>query len=244
MVLATGVGAARAIVASSPELARCEDLAGVKDVPSTDVIAVRLFLDKPVSLPNQSNVFAGFALGGDEDAKDVAGTFFDLCQLHDEYATVAADPTDDVRAVVEVDLYNAGSVLGKTDAELVQAALDDVLRGCVPGSVPGDVCVVDSSVLRFKGGVTKFAPGTASLLPTTKVSGLDNMFVAGDWLFQGPGSHGARGLSQEKALVSGLYAADAANEWARKKAGRFDMSRAGKQAVSYTHLTLPTKRIV
>ena len=79
--MATGVGAARAIVASSPELARCEDLAGVKDVPSTDVIAVRLFLDKPVSLPNQSNVFAGFALGGDEDAKDVAGTFFDLCQL-------------------------------------------------------------------------------------------------------------------------------------------------------------------
>ena len=112
--MATGVGAARAIVASSPELERCEDLAGVKDVPSTDVIAVRLFLDKPVLLPNQSNVFAGFALGGDEDAKDVAGTFFDLCQLHDEYATVAADPTDDVRAVVEVDFYNAGSVLGKT----------------------------------------------------------------------------------------------------------------------------------
>jgi hypothetical protein len=150
--MATGVGAARAIVASSPELARCEELAGVKDVPSTDVIAVRLFLDKPVSLPNQSNVFAGFALGGDEDAKDVAGTFFDLCQLHDEYATVAADPTDDVRAVVEVDLYNAGSVLGKTDAELVQAALDDVLRGCVPGSVPGDVCVVDSSVQRSRAG--------------------------------------------------------------------------------------------
>ena len=231
VVMATGVGAARGIVANSPELSRCPDLAGIKDVPSTDVIAVRLFLDKPTSLPNTSNVFAGFALGGDEDAKDVAGTFFDLCALHDEYADVAADPTDDVRAVVEVDMYNAGAVLGLTDAELVRVALRDVLEGCVPGVVPRDVRVVDSSVLRFKGGVTKFAPGTASLLPKTRVGGLDNFFVAGDYVWQGPDSHGARGLSQEKALVSGLCAADAAAEWARRKTGRFDMSRGGKASV-------------
>ena len=231
VVMATGVGAARGIVANSPELSRCPDLAGIKDVPSTDVIAVRLFLDKPTSLPNTSNVFAGFALGGDEDAKDVAGTFFDLCALHDEYADVAADPTDDVRAVVEVDMYNAGAVLGLTDAELVRVALRDVLEGCVPGVVPRDVRVVDSSVLRFKGGVTKFAPGTASSLPKTRVGGLDNFFVAGDYVWQGPDSHGARGLSQEKALVSGLCAADAAAEWARRKTGRFDMSRGGKASV-------------
>ena len=231
VVMATGVDAARGIVADSPELSRCPDLAGIKNVPSTDVIAVRLFLDKPVRLPNTSNVFAGFALGGDEDAKDVAGTFFDLCALHDEYADVAADPTDDVRAVVEVDMYNAGAVLGLSDAELVQVALRDVLEGCVPGVVPRDVRVVDSSVLRFKGGVTKFAPGTASLLPETRVGGLDNFFVAGDYVWQGPGSHGARGLSQEKALVSGLRAADAAAEWARRKTGRFDMSRGGKASV-------------
>ena len=35
-------------------------------------------------------------------------------------------------------------------------------------------------------------------------------YVAGDHVWQGPGSHGARGLSQEKALVSGMAAADAA----------------------------------
>ena len=66
VVMATGVGAARGIIASSPELRECPDLAGIKDVPSTDVVAVRLFLDKPVRLPNVSNVFAGFALGGDD----------------------------------------------------------------------------------------------------------------------------------------------------------------------------------
>ena len=38
-------------IASSPELRECPDLAGIK-VPSTDVVAVRLFLDKPVRLPN------------------------------------------------------------------------------------------------------------------------------------------------------------------------------------------------
>ena len=231
VVMATGVGAARGIIASSPELRECPDLAGIKDVPSTDVVAVRLFLDKPVRLPNVSNVFAGFALGGDDAAVNVAGTFFDLYRLHDEYAHVAADPTDDVRAVVEIDMYNAGAVLGLSDAELVDVALRDVLKGCVPGCVPGDVSVVDSSVLRFKGGVTKFAPGTASLLPKTRVGGLDNFFVAGDYVWQGPDSHGARGLSQEKALVSGLCAADAAAEWARKKTGRFDMSRGGKASV-------------
>ena len=38
-----------------------------------------------------------------------------------------------------------------SDAELVDVALRDVLEGCVPGCVPSDVSVVDSSVLRFKG---------------------------------------------------------------------------------------------
>ena len=30
--------------------------------------------------------------------------------------------------------------------------------------------------------------------------------MAGDWLAQGPGTHGAKGLSQEKAYVTGLQA--------------------------------------
>jgi hypothetical protein len=33
---------------------------------------------------------------------------------------------------------------------------------------------------------------------------------AGDWVAQGPGTHGAKGLSQEKAYVTGLQAGNAA----------------------------------
>lgn len=71
------------------------------------------------------------------------------------------------------------------------------------------VQIIDSSVLRFKGAVTLFSPGSHQHMPSTETS-FQNVFMAGDWLRQGPGSHGARGLSQEKAFVTGLLAANAA----------------------------------
>lgn len=242
VVMATGVGAAAGIIAASPKLAAAEGLSGVAEIPSTDVIAVRLFLDRAVTLPNASNVFSGFDLRpgqspGRRDARvegvgstrDIAGTFFDLCALHDEYKRVGVPPRDAPGsastghptvpgAVIEVDLYNAGAVLDLSDEDLVAAALDGVLRRCVPDRIPADARVIDSSVLRFRGGVTKFAPGTAKLLPSTVPAGLEGkgVYFAGDWMAQGPGSHGARGLSQEKALVSGLKAGDAAADGARR----------------------------
>ena len=42
-------------------------------------------------------------------------------------------------------------------------------------------------------------------MPPTGVS-LPGVFMAGDWLAQGPATHGAKGLSQEKAYVTGLQA--------------------------------------
>jgi uncharacterized protein with NAD-binding domain and iron-sulfur cluster len=69
--------------------------------------------------------------------------------------------------------------------------------------------VIDSSVLRFKGAVTLFGPGSHQHMPSTTTS-FQNVFMSGDWLQQGPGAHGARGLSQEKAFVTGLLAANAA----------------------------------
>lgn len=69
--------------------------------------------------------------------------------------------------------------------------------------------VIDSSVLRFKGAVTLFGPGSHQHMPST-ITSFQNVFMSGDWLQQGPGAHGARGLSQEKALVTGLLAANAA----------------------------------
>ena len=42
-------------------------------------------------------------------------------------------------------------------------------------------------------------------MPPSALS-LPGVFMAGDWLAQGPGTHGAKGLSQEKAYVTGLQA--------------------------------------
>jgi len=145
------VGAARGIIAASPELAAAPGLKGVASIPSTDVVAIRLFLDQPAALPNASNVFAGFNLrrrrsgatgsdgSSDGSTRDIAGTFFDLCALHDEYKPGArgaparastngtADNSRDRNvdqsgtpppvpgAVFEVDLYNASSVLDRSD---------------------------------------------------------------------------------------------------------------------------------
>lgn len=40
-------------------------------------------------------------------------------------------------------------------------------------------------------------------MPTTATS-FPSVFMAGDWVAQGPGTHAAKGLSQEKAYVTGL----------------------------------------
>ena len=53
--------------------------------------------------------------------------------------------------------------------------------------------------------VTAFSPGSATALPGTSTS-FSNVFFAGDFVAQGPGTHGAKGLSQEKAFVAGLTA--------------------------------------
>ena len=66
VVMAAGVGATRAILSGSPELAAAPDRRGRPRVPSADVIAVRLFLDAPMSMPNASNCGLGSrARGGD-----------------------------------------------------------------------------------------------------------------------------------------------------------------------------------
>lgn len=63
--------------------------------------------------------------------------------------------------------------------------------------------VLDSSVFRCRGGVSLFGPGCAAHQPTPATP-YARLFMAGDWIRQGPGTHGAKGLCQEKAYVSGL----------------------------------------
>ena len=65
--------------------------------------------------------------------------------------------------------------------------------------------VVDSAVLRFPNAVTHFSPGSYTSRPLQRTS-FGNVFMAGDWV-KGL-NHGANGLSQERAYITGLTAAN------------------------------------
>lgn len=193
VIFAVGVQAMKRIVASSSILAQLDDFAAVTNVATVDVLAIRLWLDRLVDLPTASNVLAGFEA-------TTGGTLFLLNALQDEFETENG-------SVIEVDLYHASQLLQLSDDAIVSRVIQSYLTKCNPEFALAKI--VDTSVLRFKEAVTLFGPGTHQHMPSTSTS-LSNVFMAGDWLRQGPGSHGARGLSQEKAYVTGLQAANAA----------------------------------
>ena len=62
--------------------------------------------------------------------------------------------------------------------------------------------VVDSHVVRCPGAVTWFSPGSFDSRPPLETS-LSNVVCAGDWVRMGDREHGAKGLCQERAYVSG-----------------------------------------
>ena len=61
------------------------------------------------------------------------------------------------------------------------------------------------AVLRVPQAVTHFSPGSNRWMPTQETP-LPNVFMSGDWVKNVP--HGANGLSQERALVTGYRAAN------------------------------------
>lgn len=71
-----------------------------------------------------------------------------------------------------------------------------------------DAQVVDSWVGKYPGTVSWFAPGSYTKRPPLEGAGglLPNVKCAGDWVRMGEREHGAKGLCQERAFVSGLEA--------------------------------------
>ncbi|KAK9832047.1 hypothetical protein WJX81_001885 [Elliptochloris bilobata] len=196
IVLAVGVKAMQQIVAASPQLAAAPDLAHVRGLGTDDVMAVRLWLDGVVRPATASNVVAGFDAG-------VGATVFDLSSLQDEFRERRGS------SVVEADFYHAGSLLALTDDQVVEHVQEKYLGAAAPAYRQSRV--LDASVLRFPGAVTAFAPGSHGCMPRVR-TGVPGVFCAADWVAQGPGdaAGGAKGLSQEKALASGLEAGNLA----------------------------------
>ena len=124
------------------------------------------------------------------------------------------DKDDDVDeasrgSVVACDFYNAGGVLSLADEDIVKILTDDLLPSAVPAFA--DAKLVDSWVSKYAGVVSWFSPGSYALRPPLEGAGNDvlpNVKCAGDWVKMGEREHGAKGLCQERAYVSGFEAAN------------------------------------
>ena len=89
-----------------------------------------------------------------------------------------------------------------------------LIEELLPSAVPkfADTKVVDSWVGKYPGTVSWFSPGSYNKRPPLEGAGrnvLPNIKCAGDWVRMGDMEHGAKGLCQERAYVSGLQAANA-----------------------------------
>lgn len=185
VIFAVGVTGMQKIISGSPALQSQPEIRNVMNLGAIDVLATRLWFDRPIPIPRPSNACFGF------DAT-TGWTFFDLNALHDEYR-------DEPGTVVEVDFYHANQFLPLSDAEVVPI-VHRYLAQCVPAF--GAAQVIDRSVTRLPKAVTHFAPGSyRSLLPAQ--TSFSNVFMSGDWIINRHGS-----WSQEKAYVTGLEAAN------------------------------------
>lgn len=101
------------------------------------------------------------------------------------------------------DYYGASALLPFPDKILVKRARAN-LEACEPAF--RDAKLVDSCVARARGAVTAFSPGSLASRPRQETS-FANAFVAGDWVRGVEDKISSEGLSQERALATGLTAA-------------------------------------
>jgi uncharacterized protein with NAD-binding domain and iron-sulfur cluster len=212
VVLALTCRGMQGVVSSSPDLARFPVFTLAASCKGIDVISVRLWLDRVVPTRTPANVFSRFS-----ELRGAGGTFFMLDQLQNNDGRLWGEDNSSIRndanqrgSVVACDFYNAGSILPLTDEDIVGTLMNDLLPAAVAEF--GNARVVDSWVGRYPGAVSWFAPGSFTKRPPLQGAGpqaLPNLKCAGDWVRMGEREHGAKGLCQERAYVSGLEAANA-----------------------------------
>ena len=209
VVLALGVKGMQAVVSSSPGLARLPVFGKAASLKGIDVISCRLYFDRKVETRSPANVFSRF-----EALRGAGGTFFMLDQFQEEslselWGLEKNNNVTTLGSVVACDFYNAGSLLSMSDEDIVRILTDELLPSAVPKFA--DAKLVDSWVGKYAGVVSWFSPGSYALRPPLEGAGnnvLPNVKCAGDWVRMGDREHGAKGLCQERAYVSGFEAAN------------------------------------
>ncbi|KAH6777073.1 hypothetical protein C2S52_007495 [Perilla frutescens var. hirtella] len=190
LILAVGISTLQEIVQRSAALCAREEFLQIMKMNSTDLLTVKLWLDKKVNIPYASNV---------SSAPDnaCAWTFFDLNAIYDEYEESAS-------TVVQADLYYANDLLPLKDEKIVEK-VKSWLSNCIKDFE--NATVVDQEIGRFPNFHSHFFPGSYKHMMRGSTS-FPNVYIAGDWIINRHGS-----WSQEKSYVSGLEAANRAVDY-------------------------------
>ena len=199
VVLALGAKGMRGVVASSPALARrAPELSRAASLGGIDVVTTRIWLDRYVAVEHPANVLSRF-----DGLRGAGGTFFMLDQLHKDHEVELWGGEEPKGSVLACDFYNGGAVACLSDEDIVKLLLEELLPAAVPGFAGAQA--LDAHVARCPGAVTWFSPGSFESRPPLETS-VPNVVCAGDWVRMGDREHGAKGLCQERAYVSGLEA--------------------------------------
>lgn len=210
VIMALGCNGLRQVIRNSPQLARrSKTFSYASTLNGIDVMSVRLWLDRKVETRTPANVFARF-----EELRGAGGTFFMLDQLQAENEDAlwgtgesSEEEKGERGSVLACDFYNAGALLSLSDEDIVNTLMKDLLPSAVPAFA--DAKVIDSWVGRYANTVSWFSPGSFDRRPPLEVDDVSNIKFAGDIVRMGEREHGAKGLCQERAYVSGIEAANA-----------------------------------
>ncbi len=201
VVLALNGKGMSAVMANSPDLAQYPTFSKAASMANgVDVISVRLWLDRYVPTRTPANVFARFdALRGS------GGTFFMLDQFQEDHQEDLWGGETPQGSVLACDFYNAGALLSLSDEKITEILMKELLPEAVPEFAEANL--VDSWVGKFPGSVSFFSPGSFNRRPPMQGDPeVPTIKFAGDWVRMGDMEHGAKGLCQERAYVSGLQA--------------------------------------
>ena len=201
IVLALNGKGMAAVVEASPDLSRFDTFSKAASMKNgIDVISCRIWLDKYVDTRTPANVFSRF-----DALRGAGGTFFMLDQFQKENENGLWPGEEPQGSVLACDFYNAGALVSLSDEKLIDILMNDLLPEAVPEFATANV--VDSWVGKYPGAVSYFSPGSFNKRPPMQGSpALPTIKFAGDWVRMGDMEHGAKGLCQERAYVSGIQA--------------------------------------
>jgi len=202
VVLALNGKGMASVIESSPDLSQYQTFSKAASMKNgIDVISVRIWLDRYVPTRTPANVFSRF-----DALRGAGGTFFMLDQLQADNEEALWGENDTPQgSVLACDFYNAGALMSLSDEKITEILMNELLPEAVPEFALATV--VDSWVGKFPGSVSFFSPGSFDRRPPLQGDpDVPTVKFAGDWVRMGDMEHGAKGLCQERAYVSGLQA--------------------------------------